>query len=219
MKKLIIFGNSLMAEVAHYYFEKFSNYEVICFSADRKFIKKKFLNKKKIIPTNELLNINKKDNELFVAIGYSKMNSIRENFFKFFKSKGFKIANFIHPNANVYSSNIGVNNFIMENVCLNPYSKIGDNNIIWSSSILGHHSNLGSNNFLSGNSIISGRCNIKNNCFFGVNSSVKDGVEIKDKCFIDANEYVSQNLKEKMFYNKKVNPKNILKTKDIFDVK
>ena len=172
----------------------------------------------RILTLEELLKIKKKDYFLFVAIGYSKMNSIREKYYKKLKKKNYKFASFIHPNAFVYSSKIGDHNFIMENASLNPFSEVKDNNIIWSSSILGHHSRIGSNNFLSGNTTISGGCTIKDNCFFGVNSSVKDGINIKNSCFIDASEYVNKNLDNNIYFNSKINPKQILKTNKIFDV-
>ena len=218
MKKLIIFGNSIFAEVAYFYFKNFSDYDVIFFASERKYIIKKKMFGIRILTLEELLKIKKKDYFLFVAIGYSKMNSIREKYYKYFKKKKYKFASFIHPNACVYSSKIGDHNFIMENASLNPFSEIKDNNIIWSSSILGHHSRIGSNNFLSGNTTISGGCKIKDNCFFGVNSSVKDGINIKNSCFIDASEYVNKNLDNNIYFNSKINPKQILKTNKIFDV-
>tara|TARA_B100002051_G_C16670705_1_gene604373 strand:+ start:193 stop:849 length:657 start_codon:yes stop_codon:yes gene_type:complete len=218
MKKLVIFGNSVFAEVALYYFEKFSQYEVCYFASENKYIKTKKILNHTIISLEELLKLNKKEYYVFIAVGYSKMNTVRQKFYNFFKKKKFKFASFIHPNSFVYSSKIGEHNFIMENVNLNPYSEIGDNNIIWSSSILGHHSKLGSNNFLSGNSTISGKCIVKDNCFFGVNSSVKDSINIKNSCFIDANEYVNKNLDKYIYFNSKINPRNILKTNKIFNV-
>lgn len=218
MKKLIIFGNSIFAEVAYFYFKNYSNYDVIFFASEKKYINEKKKFGIKVISLEELLKIKKKDYFLFVAIGYSKMNIVREKYYKFFKKKKYKLASFIHPHAHVYSSKIGDHNFIMENVSLNPNSEIKSNNIIWSSAILGHHSKLGSNNFLSGNSTISGGCNIKDNCFFGVNSSVKDRINIKNSCFIDASEYVNKNLDNNIYFNSKINPKQILKTDKIFNV-
>ena len=41
MKKLIIFGNSIFAEVAYFYFKNFSDYDVIFFASERKYIKEK----------------------------------------------------------------------------------------------------------------------------------------------------------------------------------
>ena len=41
MKKLIIFGNSIFAEVAYFYFKNYSNYDVIFFASEKKYINKK----------------------------------------------------------------------------------------------------------------------------------------------------------------------------------
>ena len=144
------------------------------------------------------------------------MNKTRENLYKKFRKLKFKFTNFVHPTAAVYSSKIGKNNFIMENVSINPHSIIGNNNIFWSSNIIGHHSKIGDNNFFSGNSTISGSNAVRNNNFFGVNCSTKDSVKIGSYCFIDANEYVSKDLVNEIYFNKKLNPKNRLKTSKIF---
>ena len=213
-KNLLIFGNSIMAEVVFSYFSKYSNYKKIIFCAEKKYIKKgnKFISN--VLPIDEALKLNKKFHDVFIAIGYSKMNTVREKFVNFFLKKNFSVTNFIHPNNNIFLKNLGVNNFIMENVSINPYTKIGNNNFFWSSVVIGHHNLIGSNNFFSGNVTVSGNSRIKNNCFFGVNSCTKDGVIIDDYSFIDAGEYVTNNLKKFFFYNKKVNPSGSVKTSD-----
>lgn len=216
MSKLIIFGNSLFAEIAVYYFKNFSDYKICYIACDKGYLKNKYFQNIENITYEQLLKKDKSEFCIYIAIGYSKMNKLRETVYNRIKKKGFKIANFIHPNAKVYSKKIGENNFVMENVSLNPYSKIGNNNVFWSGSIIGHHSKIGNNNFFSGNSTISGNCNLKNNIFFGVNSCIKDSTIVKDYCFIDANQYVSKNLEKETYYNEKINPNLSLKTSRIF---
>ena len=41
MKKLIIFGNSIFAEVAYFYFKNFSDYDVIFFASEKNIKMKK----------------------------------------------------------------------------------------------------------------------------------------------------------------------------------
>ena len=163
--------------------------------------------------------LKKKDRSfnVFIAIGYSKLNKIREKFFKILKKK-YNIVNFIHPDASCYQKNLGINNFIMDNVSINPYTKIGDNNIFWSNCVIGHHTIIKNNNFFSGNTTISGNCEIKDNCFFGVNSSVKDSIKIESASFVDAKKYISKNLKKDIFYNQSINPKFLINTKQIFNI-
>ena len=213
-KNLLIFGNSLMAEVVFPYFSKYSNYNKIIFCAEKEYLKKinKFIFP--VLSIDEALKLNKKVYDVFIAIGYSKMNTVREKFVNFFFKKNFRIVNFIHPNSNIFIKNLGINNFIMENVSINPYTKIGNNNFFWSSVVIGHHNLIGSNNFFSGNVTVSGNSKIRNNCFFGVNSCTKDGIEIDDYSFIEAGEYVANNLKKYFFYSKKLNPSGSVKTSD-----
>jgi|TARA_B110000027_G_C16000831_1_gene247375 sugar O-acyltransferase (sialic acid O-acetyltransferase NeuD family) len=215
-KKLAIFGNSLMAEVVYYYFKEFTDYEISCFVSEKKYIKNDKLKNIRVLPLEKFLKLNKNDFTIFIAIGYSDLNKKREFFFNFFKDRKYKLTNFIHPNASCFHHKMGKNNFIMDNVSVNPFTSIGNNNILWSNSIIGHHNNIGNNNFFSGNSTISGNCKILNNCFFGVNSSTKDGLHINSFCFIDANQYVSKKLKSKSFYNLQVNPKLKINSFQVF---
>lgn len=217
-KKLVIFGNSLMAEIAYYYFKNFTDYEIIFFVSEEKYINKKKFFDIDVITLKSFFKKKDKSFHVFIAVGYSKLNRVRENFFKNFKEKRYTIANFVHPNASCYQNKLGSNNFIMDNVSINPYTKIGNNNIFWSNCVIGHHSIIGDNNFFSGNSTISGDCEVKNNCFFGVNSSIKDSIKIDSDCFIDANQYVSKNLKKDTFYNLKINPKLLIKSKQVFNI-
>ncbi len=218
-KKLAIFGNSLMAELVHFYFNKFTDYKTSFFVTERKFLKEKKIKSVNVISLDNFLKLNKDEFTVFIAIGYSSLNKKREEFYHFFKKKNFKLTNFIHPLASAYHNKIGDNNFIMDNVSINPYTKIGSNNIFWSNSIIGHHNIVGNNNFFSGNSTISGNCKIKNNCFFGVNSSTKDNIDIGNFCFIDANQYVAKRLKQKTFFNLNVNPKFKINSFQVFNLK
>jgi len=217
-KKLAIFGNSLMAEVVYYYFKKFSDYEVSFFIAEKKFINRNTLHNIKVISLDKFLKFDKDEFTIFIAIGYSNLNKKREQFFNFFNNKKYKMTNFIHPNSSCYHGKIGKNNFIMDNVSINPYTKIHNNNIFWSNSIIGHHNKVGNNNFFSGNATISGNCNIRDNCFFGVNSSLKDGIEVGSFSFIDANQYVSKKLKRKTFFNSTINPKLKIDSFQVFNL-
>ena len=59
-----------------------NNFKIICFTVDKKYIKKKFL-----VPVIDFETVkkkynNRKDCKIFVAAGYSSMNKIREKIFK-----------------------------------------------------------------------------------------------------------------------------------------
>ena len=77
MKKLIIFGISGFAEVAHFYFTKDSNYDVVAFTANKKFITKTELFGLPVIPFEDLeKNYPPEEYDMFIAIVYTNVNKV-----------------------------------------------------------------------------------------------------------------------------------------------
>jgi len=139
--------------------------------------------------------------EVFVAVGYSKMNRIRENIFNEVKSKGYIFASFVHPSVKIWSSTIlGENVFIFEDNTIQPFTSIGNNTVLWSGNHLGHHSRVGNNSFISSHVVISGSCVVGNNVFIGVNATLRDGITIGDYCLIGAGAIVMKDTFEKEAY-------------------
>ena len=85
-KKLIIFGNAEMGEIAKYYFDNFSEYEVKFFTINKEFITTDNFCSTPIIPFEEIEK-NLSINEYFfhVALSYQKLNQLREE--KYFEVK------------------------------------------------------------------------------------------------------------------------------------
>lgn len=93
MKKLVIFGIGEQAEIAYYYFKNDSNYKVVAFTVDKEYIDKNNLFDLPIIPFEDLTEkFSVNGYEIFIAIGYSKINKIREEKYLACKEKGYKIA-------------------------------------------------------------------------------------------------------------------------------
>ena len=88
-KKLIIIGNTGNAKLAHYYFETDSEYEVVAFSVNKKFIKEEEYCNLPVVAFESIESLYPKDQfHLFVAIGYTNMNKIREKIYTSCKQKG-----------------------------------------------------------------------------------------------------------------------------------
>lgn len=202
-KKLIIVGTSLFAEIAYEYFTHDSEYEVVAFSVERKFLDKdKFFNLP-VVAFEELeKHYNTKDYEVFTALTYKQLNRVRTRLYKEAKAKGYKLATYISSRAFVWSNvTVGENSFIFEDNTLQPFVKIGNNVILWSGNHIGHHSIIKDNVFLSSHVVICGSCEIGENCFFGVNSVVANDVKVAEDCFINSNASVMKNTNPKEIYN------------------
>tara|TARA_B100000674_G_scaffold475911_1_gene469538 strand:+ start:307 stop:978 length:672 start_codon:yes stop_codon:yes gene_type:complete len=195
-KNLIIFGTGKIAELANYYFTNDSEYEVICFTADKGYISEKTFCELPIVPFEMLENeYDVKTNFIFIALSYSELNEIRKKKYLEAKNKGFKIASYISSHATILNeNNIGENAFILENNTVQPYSVIGDNVTLWSGNHIGHHSVIGDHSFISSHVVISGGVKIGDQCFLGVNSTIRDHISIGSKSIIGAGALVLENL-------------------------
>tara|TARA_B100000674_G_C37765610_1_gene880062 strand:+ start:264 stop:953 length:690 start_codon:yes stop_codon:yes gene_type:complete len=196
-KKLIIFGNGEIAEIANYYFNNQTNYLVSYFAVDKEFIKDDNFCKKPIVPFQEIeKKFTPDEYEFHVAISYQKLNQLREKKYNEAKMKKYKLASFISKNShcNLDEITFGDNCFILENQTIQNGVKIGNNVMIWSSNHIGHMTEIGDHTYISSHVVISGHCKIGSRCFFGVNSAVADFSKIEDDCFIGMSANVNRNL-------------------------
>lgn len=173
---LIIFGTGVIAEVAYYYFENDSDYRIISFCETE--VQSSTMLGLNVISFDKLKEINKQNVEIFVAIGYSRHNRIRQDICGQVEALGFKLASYISSKATILSDRIGKHCFILEDNTIQPYVEIGDNVTLWSGNHIGHHTKIGDNVFVSSQVVVSGRCEIGKNTFIGVNATVADGISI-----------------------------------------
>lgn len=202
-KKLIVIGTGPFGEIAHEYFTHDSNYEVIAFSEERAYIKKKTLFNLPIVPLEDIESHYPpgENYSVFTALTYGKLNLVRTRLYLVAKDKGYKIASYISSRAFVWhNTEIGENCFIFEDNTIQPYVKIGNNNILWSGNHIGHHSTIGNNCFISSHVVISGLCTIGDNCFFGVNSTLANNLTIAEDCIIGAGAVIIKNTEKQGVY-------------------
>jgi sugar O-acyltransferase (sialic acid O-acetyltransferase NeuD family) len=205
MKKVIIFGTGAFAEVAYFYLTEDSNYDVVGFTINKKFItEENFCG----LPVIEFENIESKysptEFSMFIAIGYKNMNKIRANIFNESKQKGYQLISYINSKATVWKNlSIGENCFILENNVIQPFVKIGNDVILWSGNHIGHHSTISDHCFISSHVVISGFTKINSYSFLGVNSTIRDGVTIASECLIGAGTLILKNTKKGGVYTSK----------------
>jgi sugar O-acyltransferase (sialic acid O-acetyltransferase NeuD family) len=197
-KKVIIFGNGQIAEVAATYIQEDQNVEIEAFTVEKQFINKKNFLNYPLIPFEELINIYNPENYyLFAPISYKEMNSHRERIYKKGKSLGYKFYSFVHKNCINYALNIGENCFILENNVIQPFSYIGNNCIIWSGNHIGHHTTIASHTFISSHVVISGSVKIGESSFLGVNSTIIDNIKIGEFSLVGAGTLITRDLPPK----------------------
>lgn len=205
---LFIFGTGVFAEIVYSYFSRYSNYRIVGFISDNKELKRKYLGLDVIKIENSIKLINPKYCHIFVAVGYNKMNKVREKYFKIFKKNNFKLATFIHPNVVTWNDqSIGENCFIFENNVIQKRITLQNNTIIWSGNHIGHDAIINENTWITSQSVIYSNVKIGKNCFIGSSSNIKENVVLGDFNFVGAGTNVWNNSKEYSFFPpKKTDP-------------
>lgn len=201
-KKLIIIGNASNARLAHYFFTKDSDYEVVAFSVDKQYIEKEEFCGLPVVDFGELENIySPNEYDAFVAIGYSQMNKVRETLYTKTKEKGYFLPNYISSKCSFLTEEkIGDNNLILEDNTIQPFVKIGNNNVFWSGNHIGHDAVIKDNVFISSHVVISGFTVVENNCFLGVNSTFRDAIVIGEYSLIGAGATIMKSTEPESVY-------------------
>lgn len=198
MKKLIIYGTGLIAEIAEFYFRTDSGYQVAAFTNAREFIKE---DRFKGIPVVQFEELEKthppSEFEVFIALGYAKTNQIRQARFLEARQKGYSCATYISSRAAYYGTPVGTNCLILENNVIQPFVTIGENVMLWSGNHIGHHSRIGDHCFVGSHVVVSGGCSIGENCFLGVNSTLRDNVTLGKYVVVGSGAVVMRDCEER----------------------
>lgn len=187
-KPLILFGNTEMAELAHFYFTNDSDYEVSAFTVDSEYIKEETFCGLPVIPFEQLQSRMAPDSHsMYIALAYSKLNTIRKEKYLAAKKMGYTFASYISSRATVLNQGrIGENCFIFEDNTVQPFVQIGNNVTLWSGNHIGHHSVIHDHTFVASHAVISGGVVIGEQCFIGVNATLRDHITVGDRCVIGA---------------------------------
>lgn len=200
MTKVVIFGTGTFSDVVKYYLENDGRYEIVAFTSSNAEMTE-YQDLPHVSFQDVIVKYPPSENSMFIAVGYRKMNSIRERFYNEAKELGYKLITYIHPNVIRWPNvTFGDNCFIFEDNTIQPFVTIGNNVVLWSGNHIGHHASVGDHTFISSHVVVSGQVKIGKNCFIGVNTSVRDGIEIADRNLIGAGAIIMKSTKENQAY-------------------
>ncbi len=210
ISKIIVFGMGSVGELAHYYFANDSEYEVVAFTADKKYIKSTVFLKLPVVAFEHIeQEYSPAEYKIFIALGYAKINKVRAEKYHQAKNKGYKLVNYISSIATVFDNvEIGDNCFILEGNNIQPYVKIGNNVTLWSGNHIGHHSVIKDHTFISSHAVISGNVVVEPFCFIGVNAAIRNNVTIAGECVIGAGSLILKSTDTQGVYANKSSAKS-----------
>jgi len=201
-KRLVIFGAGDIAELAHYYFTKDSDYDVVAFTVDQDYLTDTECCGLPVVPFECLSeSYPASECDLFIALSYAKLNQVRKDHYQVAKQKGYVLASYVSSFATVLNEGeIGDNCFILEDNTIQPFVKIGNNVTLWSGNHIGHHSIIQDHVFIASHVVISGGVRIGEQSFIGVNATIRDHVSVGEKAVIGAGSLLLESATDESVY-------------------
>ncbi len=202
MGKVVIFGNSLFAELVHFYLTHDSPDEVAAFTVDSKYIKEDKLFGLPVVPFENVESFfPPAEFKMIVSAGFQKVNRLREERYSQAKLKGYQLINYISSKATTFPGLVtGDNCLILENSVVAPFVEIGNNVTIASGAIIGHHSILMDHSFVAPGAILLGGVTLEPFCFVGAHATIKERITVARECIVGNGVSVTKNTKEKGVY-------------------
>jgi sugar O-acyltransferase (sialic acid O-acetyltransferase NeuD family) len=187
-KQIIIFGTGEMGELADFYFTNDSAYEVAGFAVDAAFMKQDEFRGRPVAAFEDVDKRFPPDRcGMFVAVGYSKINTVRAGKLAAARTKGYRIATYLSSRATIFPGFEPKENcFILEDNTIQPFAVVGANVTLWSGNHIGHHSVIEDDVFLASHVAVSGGVRIGQGSFVGVNVTIRDRVTIGRQCVLGA---------------------------------
>ena len=202
MAKLIIFGAGDIARLAHYYFTRDSEHEVVAFTVDGKYRQGDTFLDLPLVPFEELANnYSPAEHKMFVALSYARMNKLREEKYRHARECGYELVSYVSSRCSFLTDHpVGDNCFILEDNTIQPFVKIGNNVTLWSGNHIGHDATIEDHCFLASHIVVSGYVRIRNNCFIGVNATLRNSITIAPETLIGAGAVIMKDTVEKGVY-------------------
>lgn len=201
MARVVVFGVSQWAELAHFYLTHDSIHDVVAFTVDREYLKSNEYKTLPVIPYDEIEQYYPPGEfHMFIPISFEKMNHLRAEKYDDAKRRGYELISYVSSKATTFPGfECGDNCFIFEGNTIQPFVKIGNDVVMWSGSHVGHHSVIKDHVFIA-HAVISGGCVIESFSFLGGNAIVRDGVVIARETLVGMATYIARDTKEFEIY-------------------
>ncbi|WP_460891915.1 acetyltransferase [Rufibacter soli] len=196
--KILIFGVSQLASLAHFYLKHDSPHTVVAFTVDKSYKEQDEYEGLPVIPFEEIETLYPpSEYKMFLPISFKEMSHLRRRKYEEAKAKGYTCISYVSSKATTWPDlNIGENCFIFEDNTIQPYVKIGNNCVLWSGNHIGHHTEIKDHVFITSQVVISGCCVIEDHSFFGVNSTIRDETIIGKETLVGMGAIITKDTPE-----------------------
>lgn len=203
MKKLLIFGVTAAGAQSLYDFRTDSPYEVAAFVANRAEIREPEFMGYPVVAFEEVdTHYPPSEHDMFIAIYFNRVNSVRRQKFSEAKAKGYRLASYVSSKAIVWPDlKIGENCMICDGANVRPSTRIGDNSFIMPGAVVGHDAVVGEHCYLAIHAVMLAGAVVESSCVIGANATILNGVKVASECVVGAGCVINKNTQAKGVYS------------------
>ncbi|MDM0028691.1 acetyltransferase [Variovorax saccharolyticus] len=197
MKKIILAGNAITAEILCAYLLVDERYEVRGLTVDDEFVSQGGIDGYRTVGLSALAGAFPSTmHRVIMAMGYNDLNRSRELMFERIKAMGYGVEAYVHPDARVHTDHpVGEGSVVLPGAVIEPHARVGRNAMVWSNVTLAHHSTVGDHCWVAAGTVVSGQAEIRHNTFLGVNSTVVNAVTVGEFNIVGAGALISRDTK------------------------
>lgn len=213
---VVIFGTSKVAQSVYSFALEEGVFNVAGFCIDSLYYQESQMFGLPVVKFEEIeMHFPPDQYRMLVAVGYHRMNHLRERRCAEAEAKGYQLCSYISPRATIATNvKLGKNCIVMAHASIEPFAQIGNNVCIFDNSTLAHHDIVEDNVWVGSGVIVAGGTRIGHHSFLGVGATIGHNIEIGAENFIGAHALVTKNTEVKSVYICPDTPKYRLNTDD-----
>jgi sugar O-acyltransferase (sialic acid O-acetyltransferase NeuD family) len=194
MKKILVAGNAITAEILCAYLIRDARYQVAGLTVDDAFADKGGVEGYRTVGLSEAVREFSPDtHRVIMAMGYGDLNRARADMFVRLKAIGYGVETYVHPDARIHTDRqVGEGSVVLPGAVIEPYAQVGANTMVWCNVTVAHHSSVGDNCWLGAGTVISGQAKVLHNTFLGVNCTVVNDVTVGEFNIVGAAAMISR---------------------------
>jgi sugar O-acyltransferase (sialic acid O-acetyltransferase NeuD family) len=187
-KPVVMFGNGPLAHTFHTFLTQDGDFDIVATTVDATHLGAPSALDLPTVPFEDVTrHYPPSEFDLFIALGYLRMNTVRRDRYLEAKEKGYDLISHVSPRASTWPDlKVGENCLILDEAIVHPFVTIGNDCIIWSGVHIGHHSTIADHCFIASRAALSGDVTVGERSFLGTNCTIRDGLAIAPASAIGA---------------------------------
>jgi sugar O-acyltransferase (sialic acid O-acetyltransferase NeuD family) len=197
MKKVLLAGNAITAQILFAYMSQDARYQVAGLTVDDAFAAKGGVDEYKTVGLSEAVcEFPPNTHRIIMAMGYKDLNRTREAMFARLKAMGYGVETYVHPDARVYTDlPLGEGSVVLPGAVIEPHAQVGANTMVWSNVTIAHHSSVDDHCWVAAGTVVSGHAKVLRNTFLGVSSTVVNAVTVSEFNVVGAAALITRDTK------------------------